>query len=238
MATDLRSVIGTNLDILRERVYDCLGKAGRSGEEVTIVAVSKTFPLDAILLAVELGIKDIGENKVQEALEKIPTGANRSSTPRWHMVGHLQTNKVKPAVQLFDVVQSVDSTRIAMELSRRAAQEKRNIDVLVEVNTSGEAAKFGVLPEAAERLVEEISCLESISVKGLMTVGPLGGEDNETGASFRVLRKLFEKIEKKRIAGVEMKHLSMGMTDDFEAAIEEGSNMIRIGRAIFGTREG
>ncbi|MDI6809440.1 MAG: YggS family pyridoxal phosphate-dependent enzyme [Candidatus Eisenbacteria bacterium] len=235
MVIDLRNTIEANLDALRGRVDECLVKAGRAGEDVTVVAVSKTVSLDAILLAVELGVTDVGENKVQEALEKIPAGTRRSNMPRWHMVGHLQTNKVKPAVQLFDVVQSVDSNRIAKELSKRAKEEGKNIDVLVEVNTSGETTKFGVFAEAAEKLIEEISDLDSISVKGLMTVGPLG-EDEEARASFRTLRRLFEKIGKKGIGGVQMKYLSMGMTDDFESALEEGSNMIRIGRAIFGPR--
>ncbi len=216
-----------NIEKLRERIDRVCKKCGRNPEEIIIVGATKTVPPEKILEAIDCGIKIIGENRVQEALQKYEIIGDKVE---WHMIGHLQRNKVKKALQIFKCIQSLDSLRLAEEIQKRATQP---IDVLVEVNTSFEPTKFGLHPDEVIDFVKKVSEFDRIRIKGLMTIGPLGREPRD---SFRTLRKLFDKIDSLNIIGVEMKFLSMGMTDDFEIAIEEGSNMIRIGRAIFGER--
>jgi hypothetical protein len=200
---------------------------------VSLVAVTKTVPPEMIQEAVDAGVAILGENRVQEAEAKMDavTGG-----PSWHMVGHLQRNKVKKAVMMFDMIQAVDSAGLAEEIDRRSAQAGRTLDVLVEVNTSGEATKFGVEPDRALDLVAGIANLEHVRVKGLMTIGTFTGDEAVVRGCFQRLRKLAEEISASGIDGAEMQLLSMGMTSDFEIAIEEGSNMVRIGTAIFGPR--
>lgn len=205
----------------------------RSPEEVTLVAVTKTVEPERIQEAVDAGAGILGENRIQEAETKID--AVRGDVI-WHMVGHLQRNKAKKAVEMFDMIQSVDSLRLARELSKRGGGEDRTIDIMVEVNTSGEATKYGVPPEGTIDLVGKISELPNLRLRGLMTIGALTDDESLVRKCFRTLRGLAEDVRRAGIPRGEIEYLSMGMTSDFEPAIEEGSNMVRIGTAIFGPR--
>lgn len=196
------------------------------------MAVSKTFPPEDILAAAQAGIRDIGENRVQEAVSKFPE-VGRAVT--WHMVGHLQTNKVKKALEVFDWIHSVDSLHLAQEIQKRAERAGRTVDVLIEVNVSGEPTKYGVSPEEAPTLAEAVGKLPGLRLQGLMTIAPIVDEPEEARPYFARLRELRDEIVAAG-AAESLPHLSMGMTDDFEVAIEEGATMVRIGRAIFGER--
>jgi pyridoxal phosphate enzyme (YggS family) len=217
--------IAENLRRIRERVTAACERAGRSPDEVTIVGVSKTFPPEAIAEACRAGLTDIGENRVQEALQKIPLVESQGLRPRWHLVGHLQTNKAKSALGLFGIIHSVDSLHLAEAISRRTAQ---TVPVLLEVNVAGEASKFGLAPEEVAQACRQIAALPNLDVQGLMTVEPFVTDAEEVRPVFRRLRELRDELG--------LRELSMGMTDDFEVAIEEGATMVRIGRAIFGPR--
>jgi len=217
---------------VRERIAAAAGRVARRAEDIVLVAASKGVPPDRIAVAARAGIADFGENYVQEAQPKI---AAVGRGVRWHLIGHLQTNKAKPAVALFDVVQTVDSERLGLELDRRARAAGRCLTVLLEVNTSGEPTKFGVQPEHAMRLAEVAAGLEGLDLKGLMTMGRLGASPDEARRGFALLRDLAERVGR-QLPGA-MAWLSMGMSDDFEVAIEEGSNMVRVGTAIFGPRQ-
>jgi pyridoxal phosphate enzyme (YggS family) len=225
--------IAENLRSVRQRVAAACERAGRSPDEVTIVGVSKTFPPPLVVEACRAGLSDIGENRVQEAAEKIPAVEALGPRPRWHLVGHLQTNKVKTALGLFDIIHSVDSLRLAEFISRHAGslplREAGSLPVLLEVNVTGEGSKFGLKPEETGWALERTVRLPGLAVKGLMTVAPLVEDPEEVRPVFRELRRLRDALG--------LRDLSMGMTDDFEVAIEEGATMVRIGRAIFGSRE-
>lgn len=220
------------LEVLR-RIEDSATKVGKSAGDIELVAITKTVPVDRLLEAWSLGLKVFGENRVQEASKKKPMLPEDIS---WHLVGHLQTNKVKQAVEIFDLIHSVDSIRLAKEISRRAGQNGKIQDVLIQVNTSGEASKFGVEPKDAVLFAREVSIFSNICVKGLMTIGPLEAETKETRKCFRLLKELYDELREEETENLQMRYLSMGMTDDFEIAIEEGSNMVRIGSGIFGAR--
>lgn len=217
---------------MRERVARAASVAGRDPKEITIVAAAKNQPLERVLEALECGITAIGENRVQEAASRQAEVRARFPKTAIHMIGHLQRNKVRQALDIFDIIQSLDSERLAREISARA----KEIPVLVEVKTSEEAAKSGVPAEAAPAFLEMVSGLGNIKVKGLMTVAPLSDDPEKARPYFAGLRELSEKIKTLNLPNVEMQYLSMGMTDDLEAAIQEGSNLIRVGRAIFGQR--
>ena len=227
------SSIKENLERLRSEIAEISIRAGRSPEEVRLVGVTKHVSPGRIQEAVDAGLKTLGENRIQEAREKV---AAITGDVSWHMIGHLQRNKVKPAVELFDVIQSVDSAELAAEIDRRSAQAGHNLDVLIEVKTAREETKFGVGACEAIDLIVKISELSSIGVKGLMTIGTFTDDEREVRRCFRELRELGEKAARLGLAGVEMAYLSMGMSSDFRVAIEEGSNMVRIGTAIFGVR--
>jgi len=221
---------------LNQKIKEAAKRVNREPKDIKLVAVTKTATIEQIKEAIEAGIKIIGENKVQEAREKYLLLANYNNRNiEWHLVGHLQTNKVKYAVELFDLIHSVDSVKLAEEIDRRSRQFNKISDILIEVNVSGEKTKFGVKPEEVELLLREISPFPGIKVRGLMTVAPLTSDKEEVRLCFRRLRELSEKMVSLSIENIEMEYLSMGMTDDFEVAIEEGSNLIRIGRGIFGT---
>ncbi len=249
--------LAENVTSVQEHIAAACVRAGRHPSEVTLVAVSKTFPAEAVLEAYRLGLRDFGENRVQEAGEKISnlkhlhcaqaqvSLASNLQPPtsdlRWHLVGHLQSHRAREAVDLFDVIHSVDSVKLADKLNRLCMEAGRVMPILLECNVSGEASKYGFpLSTAAERArwwadVEAILKLPRVCVEGLMTVAPLVADPNETRPIFRALRQLRDDLAA-HFPQANWRHLSMGMTDDFEVAIEEGATMIRVGRAIFGER--
>lgn len=222
-----------NLDRVRERVARAAERAGRRESDITIVAVTKTHPPEAVIEAIEAGIVDVGENRVQEFLEKAPKVALPC---RWHLVGHLQTNKVNKVLGRFALVQSVDSLKLAEIVGRAGEREGVVTDVLIEVNTSGEESKFGLDPAATLEVCTAMARVPNVRVRGLMTVGPLTADAATAAAAFAKLRRIGEEIAAARIGNVSMEHLSMGMSDDFEIAIAEGSTMVRLGRVLFGER--
>ena len=199
---------------------------------MTLLAVSKTQPPEIVAAAAELGLLLFGENKVQEAKAKIPLCSGRL---RWHFIGHLQSNKCRDAVELFEMIQSLDSLNLAREISRRCEQAARQMPVLLEVNLAGEASKFGYEPAQLLAELKELHLLPRITVQGLMTVPPFSTEPEKIRPYFRRLRELKSKCE--QTLGVPLPHLSMGMSGDFEVAIEEGSTIVRIGTALFGARK-
>jgi pyridoxal phosphate enzyme (YggS family) len=220
------------LDVLG-RIRDSAACVGKSVSDIELVAVTKTVLVDQLLEAWSLGLKVFGENRVQEAQKKYTMLPEDIS---WHLVGHLQTNKAKQAVDMFDLIHSVDSIRLAEEISKRAAQICKIQDVLVQVNTSGEISKSGIDLKDAVAFVKEVSAFSNIRVKGLMTIGPLDVGVQETRKCFRLLKVLYDELSGQETEHLQMQYLSMGMTQDFEIAIEEGSNMVRIGSGIFGAR--
>ncbi|HVS31288.1 MAG TPA: YggS family pyridoxal phosphate-dependent enzyme [Thermoanaerobaculia bacterium] len=217
-ADDIRA----SLAAVERRVADACERSGRKRDEVTIVAVSKTFGADAVDAAIEAGATDIGENRVQEARDKKPAVQGRA---RWHLIGHLQSNKAKDAVRLFDVIQTIDSASLAEKIARAAGESR--IEVLIEVNIGQEAQKSGVEPDEVEALVKSVRAYETLAVTGLMAIPP-AGERDQVRLHFRELRRMRDALG--------LPQLSMGMTDDFEVAIEEGATIVRVGRAIFGSR--
>ena len=219
---------------VRTRIEAACERAFRDPADVRLVAVTKTVETERVVEAIEAGVDCIGENRVQEAASKFASGLPPVEK---HLVGHLQRNKVKKALELFDMVQSVDSIRLARELSRVASNRGEPVDVLVEVNTSGEESKYGVDPRETVDAIREMADLEGLRVRGLMTIGAFLPDPEDVRPCFRRLRALRDEVEEAVIPGVSMDHLSMGMTNDFEVAIEEGATLVRVGRAIFGERE-
>lgn len=215
------------------RIEDAADRVFRDPADVKLVAVTKTVEPRIIARAVEAGVTCIGENRVQEAERKFEAGLPPVEK---HLVGHLQTNKAARALELFDMIESVDSLRLARELSRRSEAAGETADVLVEVNTSGEDSKHGFEPGDVVEAVSEMADLKGLRVLGLMTVGAFLPDPEDVRPCFRALRGVRDAIEEAVIPGVSMDHLSMGMTNDFEVAIEEGSTIVRVGRAIFGER--
>jgi PLP dependent protein len=200
---------------------------------VELVAAAKTRSAAEILEAIEAGVKIIGENYVQEAAEVFPAVGRRA---RWHFIGHLQTNKAKRAVELFDIIETVDSAALGREIDKRAAAAGKTMEVFIEINSGHEPQKAGVLPEAAESLVRELAALPNLHVLGVMTMGPFAGDPEESRPYFVETRRVFEALRHAAIPGVEMRHLSMGMSHSWRVAAEEGANLVRIGTAIFGPR--
>ena len=224
-------IIKNNLEIINEKIKKAALKADKNPEEIKLVAVAKTATIEQIEEAIKAGVKIIGENKVQEAKEKYQI---ITADIEWHLVGHLQTNKVKYAVEIFDCIHSVDSIKLAKEIDKRSLQFGKTTNILVEVNVSGEETKYGIKPEEVVLFLKNISEFTGIRVRGLMTIAPIVEDKEEVRPYFRKLRELSKEIKSKNIKNVKMDYLSMGMSEDFEIAIEEGANMVRIGRGIFG----
>ena len=201
---------------------------------VELVAAAKMRTPEEILRAAQAGVRMVGENYVQEAMAAYKVVGHRV---KWHFIGHLQTNKVKMAIEIFDMIETVDSVRLAAEIDKRCAAKNKVMPVLIEINSGREAQKYGVLPEETEDFIKEISKFTHIRILGLMTMGPFAGDPEDARPYFVETRKLFIRIRELNLPGVEMKHLSMGMTNSFRVAIEEGANMVRIGTRIFGPRE-
>jgi pyridoxal phosphate enzyme (YggS family) len=216
--------IAANAAAVEGRIAAACARSGRSRGDVTLVAVTKTFPAEAATYAIAAGITDIGENRVQEARDKQPLVYGSA---RWHLIGHLQSNKAKEAVRLFSVIQTVDSIELADKIGRAAEAAGKQQDVLLEVNIGRESQKSGFEPEAIGPAVKRIQSIPSLLVRGLMAIPPVGTREE--------VRRFFHELRVMRDA-LGMEHLSMGMSEDFEVAIEEGSTMIRVGRAIFGSR--
>lgn len=230
--------IAANIADVKARIAAAAQRAGRQPEDVTLVAVTKTYPAEYVAAAAHAGVTDMGENKVQEALPKITAISNDLSIDvRWHLIGHLQTNKAKAAVENFDLIHSVDSIRLAKEINRHAQAAGRIMPVLLQVNVSGEESKGGFEPgEVAANLQEILEGCEHLFIEGFMTMAPFV-EPEQARPSFRALRELrdsmLSKISHKRLGG---RHLSMGMSNDFEVAVEEGATMVRVGSSLFGAR--
>jgi hypothetical protein len=246
-------MVKENVYGIRQRILKVCSKINQDPSKITIVAVSKGRTIEQMKEVVDAGMTNIGENRVQEAILKynnLTPSAEGGSLPvrqagayggntqyltsiKWHMVGHLQTNKVKDAVRIFDLIQSVDSVRLAEEIDKQADKINKIQNILIEIKTSPEESKFGLKPDEAIKVITEITKFKNINIKGLMTIAPVVDSPEKTRPYFRMLRELKDEIGKFGIWDLGFGILSMGMTDDFEIAIEEGSNMVRLGRAIF-----
>lgn len=228
------NVIADNIEQIRERIKKAALDRGRSPENVRLVAVTKTVSPEQIRKAAEAGLDCFGENYIQEADKKIKALADTGVS--WHFIGHLQSNKAKYAVRLFDLIHSVDSLKLAKELNRQASGHGKIQKILIQVNLAGEQTKSGAGKQAAVELISDIARLENLSVQGLMTLPPFFDAPETVRPYFRQLADLRDEIAAENIANVKMAELSMGMTGDFETAIEEGATLVRIGTAIFGER--
>jgi pyridoxal phosphate enzyme (YggS family) len=200
---------------------------------VELMAAGKARTPEEIMRAAQAGVKIVGENYVQEALAAFKVVGNRV---KWHFIGHLQRNKVKKAAEIFDMIETVDSPELSEEIDKRCSQRERIMPVLIEINSGREKQKFGVFPEEADVFIKEISGHKNIKIEGLMTMGPMFGDPEDARPYFVETKKLFDRIKTLGLPGVEMKYLSMGMTNSYQVAIEEGANIVRIGTKIFGPR--
>jgi hypothetical protein len=223
--------LAANLSSIQKRIANACNRAGRDASSVTLLAVTKSQPPEIVNAAAGLGLILFGENKIQEAKAKIPLCPCRL---RWHFIGHLQSNKVRDAIELFEMIQSVDSLALAQEINKRCNSAAKRMPVLLEVNLAGEASKFGYRPEKLLSELRELNALSRITIQGLMTVPPWSAETEKVRPYFQRLREL--KMQCEGILGAPLPHLSMGMSGDFEIAIEEGATIIRIGTALFGPR--
>ena len=227
-------MVQEQLEEVRQNIRNACERSGRKVEDVTLIAVSKTKPVPMLQEAYDAGARDFGENKVQEILEKEP---QLPSDIRWHMIGHLQTNKVKYIIDKVSMVHSVDSVRLAEAIEKEAEKKDICMPVLIEVNVAGEESKFGLSIEEVLPFLEEISSYEHLQVKGLMTIAPFVANPEENREVFQKLKKLSVDIAAKNINNVNMSVLSMGMTNDYQVAVEEGATMVRVGTGIFGERD-
>ena len=223
-------MIADNIRGVREWIAKACAKAGRNPAQITIVAISKNRSAEEVGEAIGAGITDIGENKLQEA--RLKADRRNLKAVRWHMVGHLQSNKVKDAVKIFHLIHSVDSVELAQEIDKQAAKISKVQDILIQVNTSAEESKFGLRPKQVPETISILRGLKNIRIVGLMTIAPLVSDPEKVRLYFRALRELRDKIIDLRLTTYDLR-LSMGMSDDFEVAIEEGADILRIGRAIY-----
>ena len=231
-----RDMLADNIAAVRLHIVQAAERVGRRADEITLVAVSKTKPVELVKLAYELGLRDFGENRTQDALPKIAEFRHMGLQPvSWYMIGHLQRNKVNKVVGSFDSVQSVDSLQLAQLLNAHASELEIRMAVLLQVNVSGEESKEGMTPEETLGLARQIVALPHLDVQGLMTVAPQVQDPEDVRLVFRALRTLRDDL-RKQVAQSAWQHLSMGMTDDYGVAIEEGATIVRVGRAIFGER--
>lgn len=225
--------INQNLETVERRIADACSRAGRSRDEVTLIAVSKTKPVEMLEAAYHTGVREFGENKVQEMTQKYD---ELPQDIHWHLIGHLQRNKVKYIIDKAYLIHSVDSLRLAEEISHEAVKKNVTARILIQVNIAGEDTKFGLAPEEAEDVICAIASLPNIKICGLMTIAPFVDNPEDNRIHFRNLKKLAVDIEAKNIDNIDMSILSMGMTGDYEVAVEEGATMIRVGTGIFGER--
>lgn len=227
-------MIRDNLQNVEENIKSACDKSGRNRDDVRLIAVSKTKPVEMLREAYDLGCRDFGENKVQELMDKYD---QLPGDIRWHMIGHLQRNKVKYIVDKVFLIHSVDSLRLAEEISKEAVKKNVTVSILVEVNVAGEETKFGTTAKEAISLVEQIAKLPNIVIKGLMTIAPYVENSEENRLYFAKLKQIYVDIIHKNIDNIFMEELSMGMTGDYEVAIEEGATYVRVGTGIFGERQ-
>lgn len=220
------------MDRVRSRIAGAAARAGRNPFEIKLIGVTKTLPAAVAREAIELGLRDLGENRVQEAGDKVPEVGREAA--RWHLIGHLQRNKAGKAVELFDWIHSLDSEHVAEAVARRALAAGCRPSVMLEVNVSGEATKHGVSPGDAPRVAERIAALAGVDFAGLMTIAPYSQRAEDARPHFAALRELRDSLESR--LGRPLPHLSMGMSGDFEVSVEEGSTMVRVGTALFGPR--
>jgi pyridoxal phosphate enzyme (YggS family) len=230
----MSALIKEQIDMIRQRIAEAARTSGRLASAVRLMAVTKTVDDQRIMQAIDAGVDMIGENYVQEARRKIEL---MGKSVEWHLIGHLQTNKAKYAVRLFDMIHSLDRIELARELDRRSRMEGVVTKVLIEVNISGEETKRGVAHRDALPLIREVSALENLSVQGLMTMPPWFDDPEEARPFFVALRELKERVAAETLPRVRMQELSMGMSQDYQVAVEEGATIVRIGRSIFGERE-
>jgi pyridoxal phosphate enzyme (YggS family) len=223
--------LAENLEQIELRIHAACERAGRTRDSVTLLAVTKTHPPETIREAVSLGLTFFGENKIQEAKAKIP---NCPGKARWHFIGHLQSNKCRDAVELFEMIQGVDSLAIAQEINKRAEQAAKTVTILLEINVAGEGSKFGYQPEQMLADLITINALPRLEIHGLMAIPPFTPLPEKARPYFQKLRELKQQAE--TVLGAPLPHLSMGMSGDFEVAIEEGATIVRIGTALFGER--
>ncbi|MGC2872214.1 YggS family pyridoxal phosphate-dependent enzyme [Ihubacter sp. rT4E-8] len=226
--------IKSNIEYINELKAKAAEKSGRTADDVLLVAVTKLHTPEEMNEAIDAGITDIGENKVQEIMDKY----DRVKSVRWHLIGHLQTNKVKYIIDKVSMIHSVDSLHLAKEINKRAAQHDLTMDILIQVNSAMEESKFGITTDETDQLIHDISqqC-ENIRIRGLMCIAPFEENPDDARPYFAEVKKLYDRYVNEKIDRVDFKYLSMGMTNDFEAAVEEGSNLIRVGTAIFGYRD-
>jgi len=225
------TTLARNLKTVRDRIQVALARSDTPVRDIRLVVVTKTVGSDPVELLASEGVTDIGENRVQQAFAKHEQLGHGPYV--WHMIGHLQTNKVRRALEVFDRIDSVDSLKLARAISSEAERLGRTVPVLVEVNAGGEEQKYGVQPEKAPELIARVAELSNIAVEGLMTMAPLTDDEERIRPAFRRLRELSRRSDAVHIPGVAMHELSMGMSNDFEIAVEEGSTMVRVGTAIF-----
>ena len=234
-----------NLSNINQRIADAAARSNRTPDAIGLVVVTKGRSVPEIQTVLAAGATDIGENRVQEAQQKYTLAnafvSNASTVPthktcRWHLIGHLQRNKVKTALSLFSLIHSVDSLRLLTEIARRSEERAQQTEVLIQINTTGEASKYGLAANDLLGFMEKAQAYPTVHIAGLMTIGQFNPSAEVNRPAFALLRSLAEKIKVQKFPGVTMRYLSMGMTNDFEVAIEEGANLVRIGTAIFGTR--
>ncbi len=229
-------MLAENIASVQKRIAEAAERGGRQANQITLVAVSKTKPVELVKQAYELGLRDFGENRVQDALPKIAEFRHAGIAPvTWHMIGHLQRNKVNKVIGSFDAVQSVDSLQLAQALDAHARELEVRLKILLQVNVSGETSKEGMTLEETPALAKQIVALPHLDVQGLMTIAPLVQDPEQTRPVFQALRRLRDQL-REGIPQSTWEHLSMGMTDDYGVAIEEGATIVRVGRAIFGER--
>ncbi len=227
------TMLKENLELVEKRISEACARAGRAREDVTLIAVSKTKPASVLREAYDLGVRDFGENYVQELSDKMET---LPKDIRWHMIGHLQRNKVRFIAGKTELIHAVDSYRLAEEINIQAKKRRTTVPILIEVNIAGEASKFGISAEDTILLAEEIAGLENVRIKGLMLIAPYVSDPEENRVHFQKMKQLSVDIADKNIDNVSMEILSMGMTGDYTVAIEEGATMVRVGTGIFGER--
>ncbi len=228
-----QQIIENNIEVIKFRVNQAAQRGGRTLDQIQLVAIGKNHSVSCIQAAIDAGLTDLGENRVQEAKSKKQL---IDSKVRWHLVGHLQTNKAKAALDIFDLIHSVDRVRLMNRIQELAKLSNRKVKVLIQVNTSAEPSKFGIMPEQIRPFFDQVASLDRVAICGLMTIARFSTDPETCRPYFRQLRALMAQVSEQNYPNFQAKYLSMGMSNDFEVAIEEGANLVRIGTSIFGNR--